>query len=368
MAVSPYPVSEAKQHSNNLPKFEDLKKHVCDPKYAATIKQSLWEAATTVTAYAVVFSLMARASNAGYPLPVLMLISMLLGAICVRSFIIMHDCGHGSFFKDKKWNTVFGFFFSSFCITPTDWKVTHAMHHNLVGNVDQDDYEWCETVWHTKADYLAMPEWKRTFWKIARQPLLFFTLAPLLVWWIEYRIPDWVMFPDPHRQFYRTSNKAMNTVVMLSRYFWIVKYVGGYQLLGLTMMAEWFGALMGILLFHAQHVYEGGYVVLDNKEWDRIAASIQGSSYLHLHPALKWFTMGIEYHHIHHLFILVPGYKLQQCHEEAPPSLFPPGMVMELTFKDWWRSLHLQAYDEVKGDFVTFAEIDADEAAKAKTE
>ena len=348
--------------------MHELTGHVCSQRYACTVRESLWEAATSVAAYCVVWGLIARLGIAGASFAALVPLSLLLGAITVRCFIIQHDCGHGSFFKDKRWNTIFGHFFSVLTITPTDWSKSHHTHHNNVGNADQDDYEWCETVWHTKTEYLAMPEWKRRCWRVARHPLLFFSLAPVLVWWVEYRIPDWVMFPDPHRQFYRTSNKAMNTVVMLSRYLWIVKSVGGYQLLGLTMMAEWFGALMGILLFHAQHVYEGGYVVLDNKEWDRIAASIQGSSYLHLHPALKWFTMGIEYHHIHHLFILVPGYKLQQCHEEAPPSLFPPGMVMELTFKDWWRSLHLQAYDEVKGDFVTFAEIDADEAAKAKTE
>lgn len=33
---------------------------------------------------------------------------------------------------------------------------------------------------------------------------------------------------------------------------------------------------------------------------------------------LRWATLGIEYHHIHHLNTKVPGYALRECHESAP--------------------------------------------------
>ena len=79
---------------------------------------------------------------------------------------------------------------------------------------------------------------------------------------------------------------------------------------------------------------------------------------LRVPPWLKWFTMGIEYHHVHHLSVEVPGYRLQRCHEEAPPGLFPSDAVSELGLREFVRSLQLQAYDESVGRFVTFAELE----------
>ena len=61
-------------------------------------------------------------------------------------------------------------------------------------------------------------------------------------------------------------------------------------------------------------MYEHGYVInavdgLKTKDpvpWDRYAAAFDGSSFLQVPPLLKFFTLGIEYHHIHHLDIRVP--------------------------------------------------------------
>lgn len=46
-------------------------------------------------------------------------------------------------------------------------------------------------------------------------------------------------------------------------------------------------------------------------EWDYYANGLLGSSYMLIPKALKWFTCGIEYHHIHHLNVAVPSYKIQ---------------------------------------------------------
>jgi len=52
-------------------------------------------------------------------------------------------------------------------------------------------------------------------------------------------------------------------------------------------------------------------------------AAAQSGSTLILVPAfLRFATLGIEYHHIHHNTPSVPCYKLAQCHEEARPGLW----------------------------------------------
>ena len=39
---------------------------------------------------------------------------------------------------------------------------------------------------------------------------------------------------------------------MLARYALIVRVFGGWDVLGFTLLAEWLGATLGILLFHVQ--------------------------------------------------------------------------------------------------------------------
>jgi hypothetical protein len=47
------------------------------------------------------------------------------------------------------------------------------------------------------------------------------------------------------------------------------------------------------------------------------AVYLLGSSFIQIPYLLKYFTMGIEYHHIHHTNAKIPGYNLQQYHEEV---------------------------------------------------
>ena len=41
-----------------------------------------------------------------------------------------------------------------------------------------------------------------------------------------------------------------------------------------------------------------------------------GSSYYELTPALQWLTGNIGLHHIHHLNLKVPNYRLQECMDD----------------------------------------------------
>ena len=72
-----------------------------------------------------------------------------------------------------------------------------------------------------------------------------------------------------------------------------------------------------------------------------------------MHPILKFFTLGIEYHHIHHASTRVPCYKIQQCHEEAEDGLWD-GVVHVDTLEKYVVSTFHTMWDDDKKSLVTF--------------
>jgi fatty acid desaturase len=124
--------------------------HVSQPKYLSSVRQSISHGLITLLLFAGWYGLAHTVLGwhitgmAGLGVDAaLVFIYSLFG---VRSFIIMHDCGHGSFFLGfpgaESCNHAMGFVMSCFCSTPTDWSQGHQLHHVNIGNIDQDDYDW----------------------------------------------------------------------------------------------------------------------------------------------------------------------------------------------------------------------------------
>ena len=97
--------------------------------------------------------------------------SFVWALLVVRSYMIFHDCGHGSFFQGfsgaKALNWAALHITSGMCGTPTDWNVGHQLHHANVGNLGQDEYDWGETIFLTSSQYLKLPKWKQTMWRVS---------------------------------------------------------------------------------------------------------------------------------------------------------------------------------------------------------
>lgn len=107
--------------------------------------------------------------------------------------------------------------------------------------------------------------------------------------------------------------------------------------------------ITGFIMFHVQHTFDGAYREF-NPDWDFFTVGMKGSSYLVLPQWTKFFTFGIEYHHIHHLNAKVPAYRLQECHEKGE-HLFKD--VPRINgFTDIYKTLRYSIYDEVKKQFI----------------
>ena len=67
--------------------------------------------------------------------------------------------------------------------------------------------------------------------------------------------------------------------------------------------------------------------------------------------------MGIEYHHIHHTNAKIPGYNLQQYHEEVISKSNIFDNVVKLYMNDCYNNLWLVLYDKDKNKYTTLKEI-----------
>ena len=112
---------------------------------------------------------------------------MLAAGFLVRVFIIFHDCGHGSFLPSRKANDMLGFITGVLTFTPYyHWRWEHALHHASSGDLDR---RGTGDVWTlTVQEYLEASRWKRFAYRLARNPVVLFGLAPLFLFLIKHAI------------------------------------------------------------------------------------------------------------------------------------------------------------------------------------
>lgn len=107
---------------------------------------------------------------------------VLLALSAYQFFVIMHECGHGSFLRSRWGNVIIGSIASIGCLIPYEaWARLHMLHHRWVGVVDRDP---------TQAHVLARRRMNtvitflfRTVWKLRVPiPMIQFIAA---VFWME---------------------------------------------------------------------------------------------------------------------------------------------------------------------------------------
>ena len=250
----------------------------------------------------------------------------------VRLFIIHHDCGHGSFFKSRKANDIFGFITGVFTFVPYHhWRWEHALHHATSGDLDRRGVGdiWTLTV----QEYLESSRWQRFAYRLARNPIVLFVLAPIFIFLVKQRFPKPDAPPRERRSVYWTNLALLGVAILLSWVFGFKTYV----FIQLIVMAV--SGSVGVWLFYVQHQFEGVYWERRD-DWDYATAALQGSSFYKLPKVLQWFSGNIGFHHIHHLSPRIPNYHLEKCHDSEPlfqavkpVTLF--GSLKSFTFRLW---------------------------------
>ncbi len=81
-------------------------------------------------------------------------------------------------------------------------------------------------------------------------------------------------------------------------------------------------AALGSYLFFAQHSFKRMHI-LPQESWTYYRAAMESSSYMRLNKVMQWFTGNIGFHHIHHLNVRIPFYRLPEVMAAVPELQSP---------------------------------------------
>lgn len=269
-----------------------------------------------------------------------------LGGLLIRTFVIMHDCAHGSFLPWPKINDALGFITGVLTFTPfQQWRREHALHHASSGDLDHRGYGDIITL--TVAEYNARSRWGRFKYRLYRHPITLFGIGPLHMMILQrFRAPSLATGAKQLWNVWMTNAALVGLVTIAILAF------GWRSVLLVYVPAYYLAAAAGIWLFYVQHQFEEAYWER-GKEWDYATAAVTGSSHLRLPGILNWFTGHIGLHHVHHLGPKIPNYRLKAAHEENEVFKVAPELNMRTAF----RTLRLTLWDEARGRMIGFREL-----------
>jgi omega-6 fatty acid desaturase (delta-12 desaturase) len=198
----------------------------------------------------------------------------------------------------------------------------------------------------TVQEYLEASRWKRFSYRLARNPIVLFVLAPFFLFLI------WQRFPNPKsglRERYSVYWTNLAVGALAAGLIWVLG-LKAYLIIQLTVFMV--AGSVGVWLFYVQHQFEGVYWERGG-DWDYAKAALKGSSFYKLPKVLQWFSGNIGFHHIHHLSPRIPNYHLEKCHNAEP--LFQT--VQPVTFFASFKSFTFRLWDEQRRKLVGYGHL-----------
>mmetsp|Transcript_4583 Transcript_4583/g.7916 ORF Transcript_4583/g.7916 Transcript_4583/m.7916 type:complete len:408 (-) Transcript_4583:98-1321(-) len=257
-------------------------------RHRATTGKALWNLSLTAGLWSIALYLIHATSWYWLSLP-------LMAMVISRIFMVFHDASHMSFFKrtsQNRWLAEVSQFFVNY--NWRYWASIHNSHHAHFGDSTVKDTSL--TIWFSEDDLRKAPWYLRAAHRFVRDPFLFYPLASLFVFFINK--------PLTHAPMRLALPLLLWATLGAKTALWYV-------------VATWMAGMLGVVAFHLQHHCNPAYRVPTDQDRSSFLAAMAGSTRIPLPFPLSVFSMGIEYHHIHHHDVRVPGYNLQRCDAEG---------------------------------------------------
>ncbi|HZY42665.1 MAG TPA: fatty acid desaturase [Anaerolineae bacterium] len=309
------------------------------PYTTPEVRRSVWQVINSVGPVIALWAGMYWSLSVSYVLTLALAIPT--AGFLVRTFIIFHDCCHGSFFKSRRANDTLGVILGILTFTPYyHWRHDHAIHHATAGNLDKRGVGDVPVM--TVVEYLAAPWWRRAGYRFLRNPLMLFTVGAPFMFLVVQR------FAAPHSGKRERLSVVYTNLALLALFGGLSVLLGWREVALVQLPVTVITSVAGVWLFYVQHQFEGVY--WERKDsWNFARAGFEGSSFYKLPAVLQWFTGNIGFHHIHHLSPKVPNYLLPKCHYENQALQIEP-----LTLWSSFKSARLHLYDEATQMLVGF--------------
>jgi len=228
---------------------------------------------------------------------------VVVAAMLVEWFVLLHECGHGTFFRARWANTMVGHLAGVFAIIPYPiWKRIHGRHHKWTGWQDVDPTTAALARRSRSPGERAIVNvcWK--YWIP-----LFSVLYRLSNFWNLPRLMR--LFPDQGVQ-----RRMFGSAVVVGAIYVGIAIAGGVAgLARLGGLAVLLAFVLEDVLLISQHTHipmrhSGGhpaspYPALDQERFTRSLRMPRWASVLTLH---------FDAHELHHMYPFVPGYRLRE--------------------------------------------------------
>ncbi|MDX2051704.1 MAG: fatty acid desaturase [Polyangiaceae bacterium] len=239
-------------------------------------------------------------------------------------FVLGHECGHGSFSKHQRINSIVG----ALCLLPSftgfhTWRTSHALHHSQVANRGLD------------------PDWTQEF--LTREELNGVSLTRKLRWALGLRTPlgillgFWVgiakrrldcYFPAstvPSGTRRKLQFEAFLSLAHLALLLALGRVFGFTTLLQVHLIPMLVSAASGALLTLLHHS-RAGAKVWERDNWSRLQGILEATYDVRLPRVLEWVWLNVNLHVPHHINASIPWYHLPQASaalRQAYPGLAP---------------------------------------------
>ena len=306
------------------------------------VKKSWWLVASTL--------LILIASLVGAALapvwPIRLLFSVLSALLMVRTFITYHDYMHNAILSRSRLAWFLFRIYAAVSLTPPrSWKQSHNYHHGHVGKI-------------AAASVGAFPLMTTDMWRdaslatrigyrIERHPLTILT-GYLTIFFFSVTLLPFLRNPARHWDSLLVLLGHGSLVAAL----WVF---GGFDVAFFVIFLPMtIASMIGSYLFFAQHSFEDMHI-LPEDAWTYSRAAMESSSFMKLNKLMAWFTGNIGFHHIHHLNVRIPFYRLPEA-MKAIPELQSP-VTTTLSFHDIVACFRCCLWDEGLQRMVSYREF-----------
>lgn len=310
--------------------------------FAKEVRGKSWR--LVITVFTLLFCSLIAAGMAPW-LWLQLIFSLLATMLMVRAFITYHDYMHGAILSGSRLADWFFKLYGLLILVPsTSWRESHNYHHGHVGKLDTFGIGTFPII--TTQMWQTASKRQRAYYRLQRHPLIIL-FGYLTVFAISLCLLPFLKKPSKHLD-------SLLSLTLHGTLITVLWTFGGFKAAFFVVLLPMsLNCAFGSYLFFAQHNYKRMLIVTP-EAWTHYRAALASSSYMQLNKVMQWFTGNIGYHHIHHINVRIPFYRLPEA-MAAIPELQSP-VVTTLELGEMYNCFQACLWDENQQRMVSYRE------------